>query len=101
MVNLMRLFAETLWYPTALLPSQGIHWEVVDTDFLEWLNGRLMAGPIRYPCRSTRRPIPVVYCSSLNVSDAIHASEIIRYTFCAERIILPFFIDKKTVFVSP
>ena len=25
--ELMRFFAETAWYPTALLPSQGIHWE--------------------------------------------------------------------------
>jgi hypothetical protein len=30
------LFSETLWYPTALLPSQGIHWEVEDTDLMEW-----------------------------------------------------------------
>ena len=26
----MRFFAETAWYPTALLPSQGVHWEAVD-----------------------------------------------------------------------
>ncbi|WP_448562537.1 DUF6920 family protein [Trichothermofontia sp.] len=25
--ELMRFFAEAAWYPTALLPSQGIHWE--------------------------------------------------------------------------
>lgn len=25
--QLMRFFAEAAWYPTALLPSQGIHWE--------------------------------------------------------------------------
>ena len=24
---LMRFFAEAAWYPTALLPSQGIHWK--------------------------------------------------------------------------
>jgi len=36
--NAGELFAETLWYPAALLPSQGVHWEVVDTDFgmVEW-----------------------------------------------------------------
>jgi hypothetical protein len=27
--QLMRFFAEAAWYPTALLPSQGIHWEAV------------------------------------------------------------------------
>jgi hypothetical protein len=26
----MRWFAETAWYPTALLPSQGVRWEAVD-----------------------------------------------------------------------
>ena len=28
--ELMRYFAEMVWYPTALLPSQGVHWEAVD-----------------------------------------------------------------------
>ena len=28
--ELLRFFAEAVWYPTALLPSQGVHWEVVD-----------------------------------------------------------------------
>jgi len=28
--ELMRFFAETPWYPTALLPSQGVQWEAVD-----------------------------------------------------------------------
>jgi hypothetical protein len=28
--ELMRFFAEAAWYPTALLPSQGIRWEAVD-----------------------------------------------------------------------
>jgi hypothetical protein len=28
--ELMRFFAETAWYPTALLPSQGVLWEAVD-----------------------------------------------------------------------
>lgn len=30
--ELMRFFAEAAWYPTALLPSQGVRWEGVD-DF--------------------------------------------------------------------
>jgi hypothetical protein len=28
--ELMRFFAEAAWYPTALLPSQGVQWEEVD-----------------------------------------------------------------------
>ena len=28
--ELMRFFGETAWYPTALLPSQGVQWEAVD-----------------------------------------------------------------------
>lgn len=28
--ELMRFFAEAVWYPTALLPSQGVSWEAVD-----------------------------------------------------------------------
>ncbi|MBI5721498.1 MAG: hypothetical protein HZC37_27825 [Burkholderiales bacterium] len=28
--ELMRFFAEAAWVPTALLPSQGVHWEAVD-----------------------------------------------------------------------
>ncbi len=28
--ELMRYLAEAAWYPTALLPSQGVHWEPVD-----------------------------------------------------------------------
>ena len=28
--ELMRYFAEAAWYPTALLPSQGVHWDAVD-----------------------------------------------------------------------
>jgi hypothetical protein len=28
--ELMRFFAEAAWYPTALLPSQGMRWEAVD-----------------------------------------------------------------------
>jgi hypothetical protein len=28
--ELLRFFAESAWYPTALLPSQGIRWEAID-----------------------------------------------------------------------
>lgn len=41
--ELMRYFAEMPWYPTALLPSQGVHWEAVD-DHSAW--GTLSDGPI-------------------------------------------------------
>ena len=30
--ELLRFFAEALWYPTALLPSQGVHWEAIDDN---------------------------------------------------------------------
>lgn len=30
--ELMRFLAEAAWYPTALLPSQGMHWEAVDAQ---------------------------------------------------------------------
>ncbi|MCC2635601.1 MAG: hypothetical protein K0S48_3487 [Ramlibacter sp.] len=30
--ELMRYFAEAAWYPTALLPSQGVRWEAVDEN---------------------------------------------------------------------
>jgi hypothetical protein len=30
--ELMRYLAEAPWYPTALLPSQGVRWEAVDGD---------------------------------------------------------------------
>ncbi|MFQ3613182.1 MAG: DUF6544 family protein [Cyanobacteriota bacterium] len=30
--ELMRWFAETAWYPTALLPSQGVQWDPVDDN---------------------------------------------------------------------
>ena len=28
----MRFLAEAAWYPTALLPSQGVSWEAIDDD---------------------------------------------------------------------
>jgi len=31
--ELMRFFAEAAWYPTALLPSQGVRWESIDATF--------------------------------------------------------------------
>ena len=30
--ELMRFFAEAAWYPTALLPSQGVHWQAIDAQ---------------------------------------------------------------------
>jgi hypothetical protein len=30
--ELMRFFAEAAWYPTALLPSQGVRWDAVDAQ---------------------------------------------------------------------
>lgn len=39
----MRYFAEAVWYPTALLPSQGVRWEAVDERSA---NATLMDGPI-------------------------------------------------------
>ena len=30
--ELMRYFAEAVWYPTALLPSQGVRWDAVDNS---------------------------------------------------------------------
>ena len=41
--ELMRYFAEAIWYPTALLPSQGVHWTAVDESSA---NATLMDGPI-------------------------------------------------------
>jgi hypothetical protein len=39
----MRWFAEVLWYPTALLPSQGVRWEAVDDRSA---NATLVDGPL-------------------------------------------------------
>ena len=41
--ELMRYFAEMVWYPTALLPSQGVSWTAVDDRSA---NATLMDGPI-------------------------------------------------------
>ena len=41
--ELMRYFAEAIWYPTALLPSQGVHWTAVDESSA---NAMLVDGPI-------------------------------------------------------
>src|SRR4029450_6628628 len=30
--ELMRFLCETAWYPTALLPSQGVRWDSIDDD---------------------------------------------------------------------
>jgi hypothetical protein len=39
----MRYFAEMLWYPTALLPSQGVLWEAVDECSA---NATIVDGPL-------------------------------------------------------
>jgi hypothetical protein len=41
--ELMRFFAEAAWYPTALLPSQGVRWEAVDESSAR---ATLVDGPI-------------------------------------------------------
>jgi hypothetical protein len=41
--ELMRWFAEAVWYPTALLPSQGVRWEAVDDTSA---NASIVDGPI-------------------------------------------------------
>ncbi len=41
--ELMRYFAEMAWYPTALLPSQGVQWAAVDDHSA---NATLVDGPI-------------------------------------------------------
>jgi hypothetical protein len=42
--ELMRFFAEAAWYPTALLPSQGVRWAPVDERSA---NATLVDGPLR------------------------------------------------------
>jgi hypothetical protein len=39
----MRWFAEAAWYPTALLPSQGVRWQAVDDTSA---NASIVDGPI-------------------------------------------------------
>ena len=39
----MRFFAETPWYPTALLPSQGVQWAAVDATSA---NATIVDGPV-------------------------------------------------------
>jgi len=39
----MRFFAEAAWYPTALLPSQGVRWEAVDEHSA---NASIADGPL-------------------------------------------------------
>jgi hypothetical protein len=42
--ELMRFFAEMAWYPTALLPSQGVRWEAVGERSA---NATIVNGPLR------------------------------------------------------
>jgi hypothetical protein len=39
----MRFFAEAAWYPTALLPSQGVRWQAVDDCSA---NATIVDGPL-------------------------------------------------------
>lgn len=41
--ELMRFFAEAAWYPTALLPSQGVRWEALDDASA---NATIVDGPL-------------------------------------------------------
>lgn len=41
--ELMRYFAEAVWYPTALLPSQGVVWQAVDDTSA---HATIIDGPI-------------------------------------------------------
>jgi hypothetical protein len=41
--ELMRYFAEAVWYPTALLPSQGVRWNAVDAQSA---TATLIDGPL-------------------------------------------------------
>ena len=50
--ELLRFFAEAAWYPTALLPSQGVQWEAVDDTLRHgnaagWRNHRDTAVPLQ------------------------------------------------------
>ncbi len=44
----MRFFAEAVWYPTALLPSQGVRWEDVDEHSA---NASIADGPLALTLR--------------------------------------------------
>jgi hypothetical protein len=46
--ELLRWFAETAWYPTALLPSQGVRWRAVDAGSAE---ATLTDGPVEVSLR--------------------------------------------------
>ena len=46
--ELIRYFAESVWYPTALLPSQGVQWKAVDAQTAD---ATLTDGPITVTLR--------------------------------------------------
>lgn len=48
--ELMRFLAEAAWYPTALLPSQGVTWEALDAHRA---NATLTDGPVSVTLRFT------------------------------------------------
>lgn len=51
--ELMRFLAESAWYPTALLPSQGVRWSAID-DRSAWAT--LEDGPVSVTLRFTFLP---------------------------------------------
>lgn len=53
----MRYFAEAAWYPTALLPSQGVQWQAVDDTSAD---ATIVDGPIRLTMRFTFNPVGTI-----------------------------------------
>jgi hypothetical protein len=51
--ELLRFFAETTWYPTALLPSQGVRWEAIDDTSARatLTDGATTVSPVGATCR--------------------------------------------------
>ncbi len=48
--ELIRYFAESVWYPTALLPSQGVQWTAIDAQSAQ---AKLTDGPLTVSLRFT------------------------------------------------
>ena len=60
--ELLRFFAEMPWYPTALLPSQGVRWEAIDDT-----SARMV---LIVPSALNRNPRDTVVGASVNVARA-------------------------------
>ena len=54
--ELMRFFAEAAWYPTALLPSQGVRWQAVD-DTSAAILLKNSVGALEAPCARVIEPL--------------------------------------------